>query len=152
MPKFNATWMPESMDWDFSGFPGFEESEKGVIPEPTNQGLREFIRALQKLEEDGGAPALQPAEFIRRLMDEGIDEKFAKEEKQIAELIGEACANQPTAEQFLRLPDVAKAMFLDYLIRNWLNPNGRGAGSKESPKAPGNGASGTSSADTSASV
>lgn len=151
MPKFDATWMPDPLEWDFSGLPGFEQTEKGVIPEPTNQQMRTFLRELQKLEQDG-APGMRPVEYIRKLMDEGVDEKFAKEEIEIAELVGAVCSNQPTGEQFRRLPDVLKPQFLDYLIKNIINPNGRGAGSKDSRTALTNGESGTSSAAISAST
>lgn len=144
MPKFDATWMPDPLNWDFTGFPGFEQTEKGVTPEPTGKMLRDFLRKMQALEKDKLPSLGTPSEWLRVLMDEGSESMIEIANSQVADLVGEVCQDCPSAEQFRRLPDGAKPLFLDYLIKNLVNPNGRGAGSKESQKAPDNGVSGIS--------
>jgi hypothetical protein len=149
MPKFNATWMPEVLEWDFTGFPGFEQTEKGVIPEPSGAQLRAFLRGMNSLKSDDLPDMNHPTQWIDLLAREDAEELVDASNERVGQLVGKLCSDCPSQEQFNRLPDVAKTLFLDYLIRNLLRPEARGAGSKESQTAPNNDGSGTTSDVTS---
>lgn len=159
MSKFDATWMPDPLDWDFTGFPGFEQTEKGVVPEPSGEQIRAFLRFLEDIKKDSeegandGLPdMMHPMQWVELITKPEFEALAKKWEAQMSEAVAALCSDAPTADQFRRLPDIAQNMFLSYLVQNLLRPEIRGAGSKESQAAPVNGASGTSSVATSGSA
>lgn len=172
MPKFDKSYGPEPIDWDFSGITDingvpFEEGARGTVPEPTGAMIRSFSRTLQQIGGQQHMPMFDhPMEWLAALNryefpqpssngqsgEDGEDgENAAKTDSQeqpklltsaqlekaltanssrIAKAVAELTRSNPTAETFLRLPEVYRTEFLQYLVENLIAPELRGAGSK----------------------
>jgi hypothetical protein len=155
VPTFDAKLAAlEPVEYDFTGFG--QEGVKGVIPEPTEAMLRDFLRNVSRAEASSPAEVSEVMrtgsgmlEMIERMIDTP-EEDYAKARKTVNNELSRLCRGKPTAAQIGKLPDHAQRMFLKYLLEQFALPELRAVGLNGSTTP--DGESGTSSAAISGSA
>lgn len=119
MAKFDVAEAVDELSYDFEKFvPG----AKGVIPEPTNEQLGAFRRAIADSipirEGDDGKPTIDFA----ALKDKVEDDEGAALEAALYQAIADLTSEHPTAEQIKALPYRAQRAFVGWVMGTFLRP------------------------------
>jgi|SRR5215472_4489289 len=137
MPKFDASTVQlETLDWDFRGF-GVDAH--GVVPEPSDKTIGNFLDGLKRLYEsaaESGLPTEEvsdadPGEMIAALH-RLTGDSYVKFMADLAGLFSQLCGRTPSAAQILKLPLRVRVKFYGWLQDEVVNPEaGTGAGTAE---------------------
>ena len=132
MPSFNAeTFGVEGLDWDFHGF---GVKAKGIIPEPSDHAIGQFLDDLKSLYTDAKGldldlPDNPSAEQMMDALSQVTGEKFEQFLAKMAEIFARLCSDKPTKEQLLALPMRVRAKFYGWLQSEVVRPEAEsGAG------------------------
>jgi hypothetical protein len=136
MPKFDAGDVVEDLAWDFTRA---GVKAKGIVPEPSDAAIGQFLDDLKTLYSDAKASGLDldlPADATPDEMMTAIasvtGEAFVAFMAKLAELFATLCSGQPSTEQLLALPMRVRVKFYGWLQSEVVNPEaGTGAGTAE---------------------
>jgi hypothetical protein len=147
MPAFDASAVVETLDWDFTGkmpdgkfAPGWPKelhTAKGVIPEPSDRAIGDFLDGLKQLYTEAqktGLPTdggdVTPEQMLEAVA--GLTgDKFVEFMAGTAELFATLCGGHPGKEQLLLLPMRVRVKFYAWLQQEVINPEaGTGAGTE----------------------
>lgn len=163
MPKFDSSYGPEPVEFDFSDLPGYGPNDAGVIPEPTAKLIRDYAWAMDEVEALGFPQSEHPSAWVsqrRKLADEQrqdggavdrdkIEAALEENSDRIAQAVAAVCQDSPNADQIRKLPATLLATFILYVNENFIFPEYRGAGSKLSTRAgAGSGSTSDNTSDT----
>lgn len=131
MPSFDAGAVVEPLAWDFTAF----KAGKGVIPEPSDERIAAFMKAMMAVAQQEGTAEL------KALADAGDDEEkmlaaiaalpedvMSGSKAMIAPYAG-LCGGSPTKEQIAKLPPRVRFAFFTWLAGE-LRPEASSAASK----------------------
>lgn len=163
MPKFdqNHELAPDPVEFDFTAW-GVKAA--GVIPEPTPEQIRDFMRSQVQLDDDikvkvaeldPDNPVMSPdsaadisvIEDSLRRASMFPEAEYKAAEDRANKIYADLCSGKPSAAQIAKLQSAPRTMFFRYVERNFLGPQLRLHGSPESPTT--NGSSGESSSNDS---
>lgn len=142
MPKFDASSIAD-VEYDLTGIRGVDGEyiqDKGVVPEPSRQLVKDTMRkvsqaynenvAKDKDEEIEDTPDAV-AEALEMLDD---SEAFDKMADALVDAIKEFCQGHPAPESIDKLPWPRFMAFFGYLMENMLSPEATSAATKNTPK------------------
>lgn len=125
MPQFDASGVVEGLECRLLPYADFD----GVIPEPSDKQVGEYLAALQKAlaesrekrEARGDVDTSDP-EAVARALEELDPEDFARTAGKMAAIYSALCSGTPSAEQILALPRRPRLVFYNWLQNEVLNP------------------------------
>lgn len=140
MASFTAAGIVEPLDYDFTAMAkaphliaGLADA-KGTIKEPSTRQVQQFMNdtALERERTshlmDGLGEEATASDVVARRSPEAIDES----ERRNSEIVAELCSGAPTAEQVRLLPHRIRALFIEWITEQVLNPEAvTGAGSEQ---------------------
>lgn len=162
MPKFdqNHELAPDPVEFDFTAW---GVKAVGVIPEPTPEQIRDFMRSsvqldtefkakVAELDPDGvlapdSAADISVIEDSLRRASVFPEDEYKAAEARACKVYADLCSGKPSAAQIGKLQSAPRTMFFRYVERNFLGPQLRLHGSPESLMT--NGSSGESSSNVS---
>lgn len=124
MPAFNASAAIEPLEYDFAPY---QPEVKGVIPEPSEEQVQTYFKAVTKAAEgvrhlratadkvqqggeiDGDNPD------VAALMEEMENFDMAGMLRSITEAVADLCSGQPTADQIQALPFRVRQEFVKWV-------------------------------------
>lgn len=133
MPAFDAGDVLESLDWDFTKA-GVKAS--GVVPEPSDHQIGQFLDGLKNLYTDAkssgldlGLPDEATADQMMDALANVTGDKFEQFMAATAGLFAELCSGKPSKEQLLALPLRVRVHFYNWIQAEVVRPEaGTGAG------------------------
>lgn len=136
MPKFNAADVVESLEWDFTAA---GVKAKGVVPEPSDRLIGDFLDGLKRLFEEskdmlpaGADEANLTAEQMLEAMSAVTGDAFVELMDKTAGLFAQLCSGCPDKAQLLALPMRVRVQFYGWLQGEVVNPEvGTGAGTAQ---------------------
>lgn len=125
MPQFDAVGIVEALECKLLPYAQFD----GVIPEPSDQQVGEYLTGLKKIIEADRARREARAkvdvtdpEQVRQALDDMTPQEFAAQAGEMAELYSALCSGTPSKEQILAVPRRARLVFYTWLQGEVLNP------------------------------
>lgn len=102
---------------------------KGVIPDPSDDKIKQYHKDIRQLMEDSGINDL-PSETEMRLhperMDEYMDRLDAYDQIEthhnLLEIIARLCSNEPSVEDMMKLPYRKRIRFVRFAQKELTNP------------------------------
>jgi hypothetical protein len=124
LPGFNAATVVEALDWTFEPHvPG----AKGVIPEPNDQQIADFLTGIKALTEGLQTEmpeAIDPANTAEMMLalDDLDPQLVVRIHDQMAGIYAALCSGQPSKELILRLPTRIRILFYGWLQQEVMSP------------------------------
>ena len=113
---FDASVQVVPLDYDFTMFvPGAQ----GTIPEPTEQQVHKFERAIQKLSNQYKDMS---TEDMAKYLENVTEEEYNKNREASLDAAEIVCGKTPSREEIDALPMRIKQKFYGWLVRELLRP------------------------------
>jgi hypothetical protein len=131
MPSFDAGDVLESLDWDFTRA---GVKAKGVVPEPSDHAIGQFLDGLKELYTEAKGmdldlPGDATPEQMMDALSQVTGEKFESFMAETARLFAELCSGKPSQEQLLALPLRVRVKFYGWVQAEVVRPEAEtGAG------------------------
>jgi len=142
MPKFDASSISD-VEYDLTGIKGTDGEyiqDRGVVPEPSRQLVKETMKTISRAYNENVATGEDEeiedtpdavAEAFQKLDD---SEAFDKIADTLVEAIKNFCQGHPSPESIEKLPWPRFMAFFGYLMENMLSPEASSVGTKPTPK------------------
>lgn len=128
MPSFKAESVVEALDWDFNPY----VAAKGVIPEPTDIQVAEFLSALRAVikEAQADVPDEVPSEpaAIMEAIDNMDPEKTVEQMSKMCAVYAGLCSGTPGKEEIQALPMRVRTIFFTWLQEQVMAPEAASPG------------------------
>jgi hypothetical protein len=130
LPAFTAESVVEALEWDFRPY----TDAKGVIREPSDGQIAEFLDAMKAMQKEAEATMPQAVDVknpasLSEAMDALHPEDMVAMMGKMAGIYAELCGRTPTKTQILALPLRVRQQFYMWLQTEVMNPEtGPGAG------------------------
>ena len=127
MPAFDAAGLADSLEWDFGPF---GVKKKGVIPEPSDRQIGDFLDGLKSLFE--ASRDLLPEqlagdatpEAMLEAMSQVTGDKFVTMMADIAGLFAQLCSSKPDKDTLLEIPLRYRVTFYGWVQGEVFTPEG----------------------------
>lgn len=118
MPSFNAATTVKPLDYNFLTVEGGKG--RGIIPEPTQKQIEDFVAGFQELVKD-----------LRAQTNGEVSEENAEEamthmrdlRRRSTEIVSELCSGQPSVEEIESLPPRLQSAFAKWVRQEITDPN-----------------------------
>lgn len=132
MAGFDAGHVVNPLDYDFRPF----EKAKGVIKEPTDDQITEFLSGMKKVFDDvkgdlpEGAVPDDPVAMLAAM--DGLEPDIIKKALgQMSQVYAELCSGKPSAAEIQALPLRIRSKFFEWLAGEVMSPEAvPGAGTR----------------------
>jgi hypothetical protein len=136
MPKFDASSIAESLEYDFTEF---VKGAEGTIAEPTDEMIGIFLDEVQGITKE--AQSLVPADLdmtdaaaMLDAMNHLEPGDFVRLTSKMSGVYARLCSGHPTEKQIQGLPMRVRRLFFNWIQEAVLNPEAAtGAGSGQGP-------------------
>lgn len=126
MPAFDAGRVVEKLEYDFRAF----EGGAGVIPEPSDKQLGEFMEGLKKIATDvqklvpdvDGMPDNPTPADVEVLLDKVDADTYVTVMEQMAGLHADLASGKPAKADILRVPPRIRMLFYSWFQGQVMNP------------------------------
>jgi hypothetical protein len=125
MPQFDASGVVEGLECKLKPYADFD----GLIPEPTDQQIGEFLAGLKKVMKEardklGLAEEIDvtDTEAMAKALDELDPEEFVRVADEMAGLHAALCSDTPSKAQILAVPMRRRMLFFNWLQSEVMNP------------------------------
>lgn len=135
MPAFNAGAVVEKLEYDFRAF----EGGAGIIPEPSDRLLGEFMEGLKRIATDvqklipdmDDVPDNPTPADVEVLLDKVDADTYVRVMEVMADLHAALASGTPSRDDILRVPPRIRMLFYGWFQGQVMNPELLPAGGKK---------------------